>query len=68
MHHSLNIKLNYLRLRIIAVPALTLGHIAWVWTDTYSFWGQLFHFLDQLTAPIMCFLLVEGFCKTKILM
>ena len=58
-------KLNYFQIKLIAIFAMTIDHIAWVWVDTASILGQLMHFLGRLTAPLMCFLLVEGFYRSK---
>lgn len=52
-------------LKWIAIVAMTLDHIAWVFVDTNTFFGQFLHFIGRLTAPIMCFFLVNGFYLSK---
>lgn len=52
-------------LKIIAVLAMLIDHIAWAFVPTGSFLGQVMHIIGRLTAPIMCFFIAEGFYHTK---
>lgn len=45
--------------------AMTTGHIAWVFVPLESLLGQLMHFFARLTMPLACFLVIEGFTKSK---
>ncbi len=53
------------QLKIIAVIAMLLDHVAWLFIPTKSVWGQLIHALGRMTAPIMCFFIAEGFHYTS---
>lgn len=44
---------------------MTLDHVAWKFFPLTSICGQIFHLLGRITAPIMCYLLVEGYHHTK---
>lgn len=57
--------LNFFHLKLIAIIAMTFGHIAWVFVDTGSTLGQSMHFIGRITAPMMCFLLVEGYFRSS---
>lgn len=52
-------------LKYIAITAMTLDHIAWHLLTFESTTSQVFHFLGRLTAPIMCFFIVEGYIHTR---
>ncbi|MCH7308211.1 conjugal transfer protein TraX [Acinetobacter sp. NIPH 1852] len=58
-------KINFLHLKIIAIVAMTIDHFAWLFIETGTFEGQLLHFIGRITAPMMCFLLVEGYFHSK---
>lgn len=52
-------------LKWIAVLCMTLDHIAWAWVPLNTPAGQVLHALGRITAPIMCFLVAEGFHYTR---
>ena len=52
-------------LKYIAIAAMLLDHIAWVFSDTVTLFGWTSHFIGRLTAPIMCFFIAEGYYHTK---
>ena len=52
-------------LKVIAILAMTVDHIAWAFVPTLSAAGQAMHVLGRLTAPIMCFFIVEGYRHTR---
>ena len=58
-------KINRTVLKLIAVIAMTLDHVAFAFLryDTVAF--QLMRLVGKITAPVMCYLLVEGFLKTS---
>lgn len=60
-----NYQLNYFHLKLIAIFAMTLDHIAWIFVETASTLGQSMHFFGRITAPMMCFLLVEGYFRSR---
>ena len=58
--------LNGNQLKVIAIVAMTIDHLAGVLCPTYStvWWVLLLHIIGRLTAPIMWFFIAEGFHYT----
>ena len=54
-----NEKMSSNTLKIIAITAMLIDHIAWAFVPTLNPLGQLMHIIGRLTAPIMCFLIAE---------
>ena len=53
-------------LKYIAMAAMLLDHLGLVlFVDYYSMPGGLFHFVGRFTAPIIFFLIVEGYHHTR---
>ena len=59
--------LNANTLKVIAITAMTLDHIAWMCFPGYprAPLPVLLHVLGRLTCPIMCFFIAEGYHHTK---
>lgn len=64
--------LNRNQLKYIAIITMIIDHIAWFFIPSSSFAYSFCRFIGKLTAPIMCYFLVEGYkytsSKTKYLM
>ena len=52
-------------IKFIAIAAMLIDHIAWVFVPTYSVFGQIMHVIVRITASIMCFFVAEGYYYTK---
>lgn len=52
-------------LKLIAIAAMTVDHIAWAFVVSDSVAGILMHLIGRLTAPIMCFFIAEGYAHTR---
>ncbi|MGL4740239.1 MAG: TraX family protein [Sarcina sp.] len=52
-------------LKYIAIVAMLIDHIAWLFVSTESIPGQLMHMIGRITMPIMCYFVAEGFFKTR---
>ena len=50
---------------MIAIGAMLIDHLAWSFVNTYSWRGQIMHFLGRITAPVMCFFIAEGYHYTR---
>ena len=63
----MKIKLNSNWIKIIAITAMTLDHIAWLVFPGYSkeLLPILLHIIGRLTCPIMCYFIAEGYHYTK---
>lgn len=57
--------LSAYQLKWIAITAMLLDHIGWAFVPTASLGGQLIHIVGRLTAPIMAYLLAEGYYHTR---
>ncbi len=57
--------LNLFVLKLIAIFAMTIDHVAWACVPADSVWGQIMHVIGRFTIPIMCFAIVEGYIHTK---
>jgi len=59
--------LNANALKMIAIIAMTIDHLAWTFFPGYSANGValLMHVIGRLTAPIMIFFIVEGYFRTS---
>lgn len=58
-------KLSAYQIKIIAITAMLIDHVAWAFLETKSPPGQVLHFFGRITAPLMCFFVSEGFFHTK---
>ncbi|MCI7805308.1 MAG: conjugal transfer protein TraX, partial [Oscillospiraceae bacterium] len=52
-------------LKLIAIIAMVIDHIAWAFVPFGSVAGQAMHVIGRLTAPIMCFMVAEGYAHTR---
>ena len=57
-------RLTAYQLKVIAIMAMTIDHIAWMWVPDTTPAGQLMHTIGRITAPIMCYRLAEGYIHT----
>lgn len=53
------------QIKAVSVTAMLADHLAWWLVPTQSFGGQAVHFIGRLTAPLMCFFIVEGYIHTS---
>lgn len=60
-------KLNGNQIKMIAIIAMTIDHIAWVCYPSFdtTWYVYLMHIIGRLTAPIMWFFIAEGCHYTK---
>lgn len=52
-------------IKLIAILAMLVDHIAWAFVPIDTFKGQLMHFFGRMTAPTMAFFISEGFHYTR---
>lgn len=57
--------LNATLIKTIAIVAMLIDHIASGFVNLYTVQGQLMHIIGRLTAPIMCFFIVQGYLHTR---
>lgn len=59
--------LNSNIIKIIAVIAMTVDHIAWAVFPGYSkeFLPIIMHIIGRITCPVMCYFIAEGYYHTK---
>lgn len=52
-------------IKLFAIIAMLIDHIAWAFVPFNSVAGQIMHFFGRLTAPIMCYFIAEGYFYTR---
>lgn len=52
---------NSNHLKIIAIIAMAIDHIAYGFVPEGTILGQIMHTIGRITMPIMCFSLAEGY-------
>ena len=59
--------LNSNTIKIIAIVAMTIDHIAWLVFPGYNdgIIPVVLHIIGRLTCPIMCYFIAEGYHNTK---
>lgn len=59
--------LNSNQLKLIAIIAMTVDHIAWAMFDGYptALSPLVMHIIGRLTCPIMCYFIAEGYHYTR---
>lgn len=57
--------LNATQIKTIAIIAMLIDHIGWGFFYKYSVQGQIMHIIGRLTAPIMCYFIVQGYLHTR---
>jgi hypothetical protein len=63
----MKLTLNSNKIKIIAIAAMTVDHVAWLLFPYYSkaLLPLILHIIGRLTCPIMCFFVAEGYHHTK---
>ncbi len=51
-------------LKLIAIICMLIDHIAWAFVPTASLLAAVMHTFGRITAPVMCFMLTEGYRHT----
>ncbi len=59
------IGISSFNLKMIAIFAMLIDHIAWAFVPTGTVWGQIMHIIGRITAPIMSYFISEGFYHTR---
>ncbi len=57
-------KLTATQIKVIAIIAMTLDHIAFTFVPDETALHYILHLIGKITAPIMCYFLAEGFRYT----
>ena len=57
-------KVNATTIKVIAIIAMTIDHIAFTFVSADTLTYYIMRLVGRLTAPLMCFFLVEGFRHT----
>lgn len=57
--------MNSKTLKMIAIAAMTIDHITWLFVPLESVAGQLLHTIGRLAGPIMFFFIAEGYVNTR---
>ena len=57
-------RLSAFDLKLIAIIAMTVDHIGWMFVPTATAAGQMMHLIGRITLPVMCFFLTEGYHRT----
>ena len=57
--------LDRTQLKLIAICAMVIDHVAWGFVEFMTPLGQTMHILGRFTLPIMCFFVAEGYRKTS---
>ncbi|MDO4377712.1 MAG: TraX family protein [Erysipelotrichia bacterium] len=67
MENTVKKGLNSNTIKLIAVIAMTLDHLAWALYPGYptDFVALLLHLIGRVTCPIMCYFIAEGYHYTK---
>lgn len=56
---------NATTLKLMAIMAMVIDHIAWAFVPLNSVQGQVMHAMGRFTFPIMAFFIAEGFFYTR---
>lgn len=59
------IALNRGQLKLLAIVAMVIDHIAWAFVPLSTPLGQVMHFFGRLTGPMMAYFLAEGYLHTR---
>jgi hypothetical protein len=59
-----SIGMSAYKLKIIAIIAMLIDHIAWAFVPTGTILGQIMHIIGRITAPIMSYFISEGYYHT----
>ncbi|HIT89736.1 MAG TPA: pilus assembly protein [Candidatus Merdenecus merdavium] len=57
--------MNRNTLKLIAIVAMVIDHVAWAFVPTSSVAGQVMHAIGRLTGPIMFYFIGEGYIHTR---
>ena len=61
----MKISLNRIQIKYIAIIAMLVDHVAWLFVSLYSPAGQIMHFIGRLTGPTMAVFIAEGYRYTR---